>query len=226
MSQVLIKSITEIEDGKADAIIQQSMNVLSDAKITINSQEDYDTVASAVKLIKPILKEIDEAFDPSINAANLAHKAALAAKARYADPLKSADKAARSSMSVWVTAKEKQLAAARLKAEQDRKAKEDQDKADQIAEAETLADLGFGDLAGTLSEQVFIVPAAKVPDMPKTDGVSFVETWTYEILDELALPREYLMPDHAKLAKYTKAMKGMTNITGLKVSMTKEPRIR
>ena len=58
-----------------------------------------------------------------------------------------------------------------------------------------------------------------VPDIPapaKAEGVSLRENWTFEIVDESLIPREYLIPDEVKIRKVVVALKDKTNIPGVK----------
>jgi len=58
-----------------------------------------------------------------------------------------------------------------------------------------------------------------VPDIPapaKADGVNLRDNWTFEIVDESLIPREYLIPDEVKIRKVVVALKDKTNIPGVK----------
>lgn len=56
-----------------------------------------------------------------------------------------------------------------------------------------------------------------IPETPKTDGLAMRENWDFEIVDEAAIPREYLIPDEVKIRKVIKIMKDKTNIPGIRV---------
>jgi hypothetical protein len=62
-----------------------------------------------------------------------------------------------------------------------------------------------------------VVPAAPELAPLKAKGISFGELWGYDVMDELLIPREYLMIDHAKIRAVVKAMKGATKIPGIAV---------
>lgn len=222
--------IDDSTETKALATItSQSTDVLTNATIKISNQSDYDLVASAVKAIKPILKEIDEAFDQSIDAAHASHKAALAAKDKYAAPLKLADKMARVSMSDWVTIQDRIRQETQRQAERERQAAEakarQEQEAEAAAEAAALADLGLSLQAQVVPPvTVSILPA--VQEQPKTEGVFFVETWSYTIVDSLLIPPSFMMPNDVAIMAMVKTMKGLTKIPGIAVEMKKVPRIR
>lgn len=52
---------------------------------------------------------------------------------------------------------------------------------------------------------------------PDVKGLSLVETWSHKVVDEAAVPREYLTVDEKKVAAEVKRMKGMTDIPGVTV---------
>jgi hypothetical protein len=72
-------------------------------------------------------------------------------------------------------------------------------------------------LAQAADEEKKIAPASIVPEAPKTKGLAMRENWDFEIVDEAAIPREYLIPDEVKIRKIVKAMKDKTNIPGIRV---------
>lgn len=60
----------------------------------------------------------------------------------------------------------------------------------------------------------------------KARGASFGEHWTYTVTDEAAVPREYLMVDHAKIRGVVTALKGATRIPGVSVQMKPQVGVR
>lgn len=104
--------------------------------------------------------------------------------------------------------------AARLQAEADRVA--------------TAALRGQGDVAAAVeSERAAQIATAAVQAAPAelgrvTDNAGAVvaqarSRWEYEITDPAALPREYLIPADVKIAAVVRALKGETNIPGVRV---------
>jgi hypothetical protein len=89
---------------------------------------------------------------------------------------------------------------------------------DKFAEAETL---GKAKLEHFYSEQV----AANV-DLPKLEGVIIGETWTGTVTDADALPRQYMVPDTAKLLAITKTLKEATDIAGWRARKVRTVTIR
>ena len=56
------------------------------------------------------------------------------------------------------------------------------------------------------------------------DGRSTVETWTYEVMDEAAVPDSYKVLDLAKIKKQVQLTKDKTNIPGIRPYKTMETR--
>lgn len=76
-----------------------------------------------------------------------------------------------------------------------------------------------------------IVPMIPVV-VPQTSGInakvegqgSMIETWCYEVTDEKAIPREYLLVNESAISKVVKALKGATSIPGIRPYSRLEPR--
>lgn len=62
------------------------------------------------------------------------------------------------------------------------------------------------------------VVAPVVPvDIPKAAGISSREVWKFAITDHASIPREYLIPDEKAIGGVVRALKGKTNIPGVRV---------
>ena len=60
----------------------------------------------------------------------------------------------------------------------------------------------------------------------RVDGVSFRYEWDFEIVNPAAIPREYLMPDEKKIRGIVRALKGATNIPGVRAVSRKTAAVR
>jgi len=67
------------------------------------------------------------------------------------------------------------------------------------------------------AKEAEIIPPPPIPEKPKTEGLTLRENWTFEIVDESLIPREYLVPDPVKIRKMVQVMKDRTNIPGIRV---------
>lgn len=86
-------------------------------------------------------------------------------------------------------------------------------------EAAVLAKQGDVETARALNLQAAMLPALVQADTPVTvlAGVSSREVWNIEIIDATIIPREYLEIDYIKIRKVVAALKGETNIPGVRV---------
>jgi hypothetical protein len=60
---------------------------------------------------------------------------------------------------------------------------------------------------------------------PRAKGVAHTESWTYRVLDESVVPREYLTINHAKIDQHVRKNKGSTCIPGVEAYAKKELRM-
>ena len=88
-------------DTKANQALDASKAIL------IVSRETYTIAANFLRELKSIEKAIGETFDPVIKAAHDAHKAALAAKAKHAEPIMKAENVVKGKMLVYQSEEEK-----------------------------------------------------------------------------------------------------------------------
>jgi|ERR1041384_2634771 hypothetical protein len=77
---------------------------------------------------------------------------------------------------------------------------------------------GNTDKAIDLAQQAAMTVAPIVrSEPPKIAGQSVREYWLFEIEDASLIPREYLMPDTARIRKFVNAMKGEMPIPGVRI---------
>lgn len=62
-----------------------------------------------------------------------------------------------------------------------------------------------------------VLPVVLQKDVPRIDGVSSRKNWTFRIIDESQLPREYLMPNESAIRQVVRALKDKSNIPGVEV---------
>ena len=166
----------------------------------------YQQAGGFLLRIKTVRKELDATFDPVIAKAHATHKEAVQQKKRHEEPLILAESVVKGRMAEYHTQQ------ARLKAEEQRKAQEAatlQEAVDAEARGDTLA----ADQA--LNGQGVVAVPAALPT-PAVEGVSFRESWGYEVTDETLIPREYLCVDHGKLRRVITALKADAKIPGIR----------
>ena len=181
----------------------------------IKTSEDYDKAGAALVRIKGMTKTVKEYFAPMVDSAFKAHKAVKARENEALAPLEKAEHELKTGMQAWYSEQERirREAEARATAER-RKAEEDAEKARQ--EAIMMSELSGEEVPLPLANPSPALTVA-VPEPVKTAGVSMVETWGFEITDAAAIPREFLVVDETKIRRVVAAMKGDTNIPGVKI---------
>jgi hypothetical protein len=178
-------------------------------EIVIQSQDDYDMTASFLQYLSRGMKAVSEKFDPTIDAAHKSHKAAIALKKEFMDPLVEAERTTKRKMVSFDEERERQererqriaQEEARKKAEADaaeaaRLAKEEADRkaAAALAEAAQLEAQGESHLAEIVlqaaAEEEKAAPVVVMPvaapvvapiSAPKTSGIAKTEDWKWGI---------------------------------------------
>ena len=209
-------------DAKAAAAKQDGLVILYKAKeLRITDQATLTQANEYLKQAKQIRAEIDKTFDPHIAQLHKSHKDLLAEKRRFTDPLEQAEKILRPAIGTYLHEQEQRALEAdrarrRAEEEAERKANEATDlshaliKNGDIEEAEKIASGAKVEVRQILDNR----PEA-VED-PITDNNQKRTTWHFEITDEAAIPREYLMVNETKIGQVVRAMKDQTNIPGVK----------
>jgi len=110
-----------------------------------------------------------------------------------------------------------------------------QEEAARLAAAEAAEKSGDNELAEAIVEQPVYVPPPKPVEVPKTDGVSYRETWKHQVFALNALveavacgraPLQALQPNDTFLRQQAKAMKTENLYPGVRAYAEKTPNIR
>lgn len=153
--------------------------------IVIRSDADYQAAARFLRdRCKAVLREVDATFDPIIRAAHLAHKEAVAQKAKVAAPIQEAEQIVKSAIGSYVREQERRQLEERRAAEE---------RARQLAEREALDRAvrleaqGRTEAAEALLEQPIRPTLAPAALAPKAAGISVPRVWRAEVVDFAAL---------------------------------------
>lgn len=204
-TEVMTVEVTEIE-AKTTPAIEKARGLI------IQDQEDFAAAGEFLKELKGVQNEIDIAFDDIIKQAHETHKAAVAKKKRYTEPVAQADTMVRSKMSTYVaqqkhiqeeTARKADEERRRLEAEARQKQAEEAAKARKADEDARLAAAAEAQARGNAesAERILnappppppplapiVMPQAAPPvEMPKVAGVSFREVWKLRSVDKNTL---------------------------------------
>ena len=203
----------------------RAVSILDTAKtVKVVDPETYTAAGFIWKSLKDMMKEVDEAWDKNIKLWHEGHKNALADKARYYQPLDTASRTVKKLMSDYNLAQERiriaeqrRLEEIALKAEEERLLQEAI-----VTEAEARAsgaskEEAAQEAAAIIEKPVYVPPIIIPKEVPKVTGMSFRTIWKFRIIDIAKIPREYLEPDMVKIGGVVRALKGQTNIPGIRV---------
>lgn len=205
--------IDEVEEIKK---YENLVEIVSKARIKINSQADYERAATLLKEIKSSLKKLEEERKRITKPLDDAKKSVLELFRKPAETLESLEKEIKSTMVAYIE-------------EQERIARERQEELQRLAELEAekerkkiekkLGEIKDEAKANELKEKLNgIVPVAPLvaPSVQTPKNISYREKWSAVVIDFKALPDEYKIPNQQMLDKLAQSTKGTLNIPGVK----------
>jgi len=210
---------TEPVEEKALTIVDQARAV----KVTDSAT--YTAAGSLWKAIGDMIKEVKDTFDPICEAAHKAHKQAVEKRAKYLDPLASAQKSVKGLMSAYDAEQERIRQAEQRRLEEiARKAAEEEALLAAIAAEEEAKRNGATkeeaakEAETVMAEPVYVAPVVIPKAVPKMQGGPVYRTVTkFRIDNEALIPRQYLVPDMVKIGGVVRALKQSANIPGITV---------
>lgn len=170
-------------------------------KYEITTIQQYTNAQALLQDIKSLQKAVDEYFDPAVKKAFEAHREILSAKKKQSEPLKSAENLLKSKIAEYNKELERQR---RIVEEHLRKLEEER----RLQEAVDTND-------ESVLDAPIIVPV--VQETHRINGTTIVKNWTFRIVDEALIPREYLLVDEKKVRGVVRALKEKANIPGIEV---------
>jgi len=183
--------------------------------LRVTSNEIYETAGGLLVQIKGLRKKINRTFKPMKEAAVKAHKAVLEQE-RLADaPLVEAEDIIKPELARWDMEQERlrRVEEQRLQ-ELARKQEEDR----RLAEAVAIEQAGDKKLADqVIAAPVEVPPVIVAKSVPKVQGISYTERWTYRVINPAIVPAEFKMLDEVKIGQYARAMKSAGRIPGIEI---------
>ena len=199
-----------IEEQETGLSLRKDINDVIQAmeELVITSEKDFVIAGEWLISNKEMQKKVKDHFEEERAEKYAAYKAVTDTIKTYIDALEKAEKVVK-----------KQLAAYQAEQDRIRREKEEAMRLERMKQEEEARKAG---LAEIMPEPVY----SPEPELAKVEGLSFVENWTFEITNASALPAEYLLPDDKKIRAVVKAMKGDTNIPGVRAYAEKQVRAR
>jgi len=217
MSESEIKVPGQI-DTEAIVISQAS------AGLEVTDKVSADRASEIIVAGKKLIKAIKDYFDPMKKAADEAKRRILETERQELSKIEPVVADLSAKVSRWLADEERrrrEAEEARRRAERDRlmleaelamKAKE-AERIKNESERRVFEDQVINEIAQREAE---LQPVPDVPTMSKAQGVTLRDNWSFEIVDESLIPREFLKPDEVKIRSVVIAQKDKTNIPGIK----------
>ena len=214
--------------AKLPAPMQESVNraVAEARSLQVSNQAQLTWANEFLGELNRILKAIGEVFDPQVSQAHALHKSLLAEKAKHTGPLEIAKGIVSPKVAAYLAEEDRKAQEkAREKARAERLAQDLADKAtdkafefDRNGETER-ADQLLEESHAKINEILAAAPGA--PQAPRKDGLALRTDWKFRVTHPEMVPREYLVPDEAKIGRMVRAAKGEINIPGVLVFSVK-----
>jgi tyrosyl-tRNA synthetase len=210
----------EVVKGEVTAMVQQARAMV------IASESDRTTAGDVLREAKRRAKLVIESFDEAVKTAHAAHKAAVAHRTKFLEPLQELERILKTKVEAYDQEQ------ARLRAEAERKARAEAEAAAErerqrlIKEAEKLKTPELKAERIERAEAVVAAPIELPPEPEKREGESYATSYEVEITDAAAVPREYMIIDAAALRKVGNATKGKLAIPGVRWIEKRTLRVR
>jgi hypothetical protein len=186
----------------------------AERQLVIRSNDDYLQAADYLLAIKALLNDT-EADRVRMVAPLLRDQRQINADARaISAPLEEAETAIKTAMDAYIKEQED------LRLEEQRRADEAARKQQQKLQQQATKAIESGkvDKAVDLEQRAAAVVAPVIQrQAPKVTGIVPKKAWKFEVVDPAKVPREYLAVDEKKIGAVVRALRGDTQIAGVRV---------
>jgi hypothetical protein len=201
---------------------QKALTVIrAGSSIEVRDQTSLTAANGLLLDVKALRRRFDDEFDPAIARWHAGHKAAVAQKKKFTDPLDEAERIIKPRITAYLVEQdnirlEAERASERARLQIEKEAQDASDVATELikqgntAEADELMDLAYEKIREINADTPF------VPEKPSAPGVSMRETWDYEVVDAALIPGTFLVPDLTMIRRYGQNMKHRANIPGVR----------
>ena len=202
------------ESTEAKEVTALALSVPDQARqITVNDMDSYRRAGEVIVYIKAVRKRIVDTFRPIKQKIDEAKREVLSQE-RAADlPLMEAENYLSPQIIAYDREQERirreeeaRLREIARKAEEDRRMQEALD-AEAQGETETAEAI--------INEPAYVPPVVVAKTLPKVAGMSIRENWTFRVVNQALVPREYLKLDEVKIGGVVRSLKGSTRIPGI-----------
>lgn len=186
--------------------------------LKITDETTFSAANDFLAADKLMQKLVHAAFDPTVEATKEAHNMALAQRDHYLNPLLTAEAIVKSKIGAWL------VEAVRLRREMEQKAKQEAAEVERKRLAEMQAAID-AENAGKIEEAekhfeealTIEVPKMVIPEPVKAQGTFLRKDLKWRVINPTAVPREFLMLDHAKIEAVFRRERERMSIPGIQV---------
>lgn len=204
----------EPNEPDTSEIVEQSRSAVGQANaIVIRDHASLEVADGLLRAVKTIRARIRDTFAEPIRAAHAAHKAMIAARDKHDKPLAQAEATIKLKRGEYVAEQERKRREEEARLREIARREEEERR---LAEAQQLEAEGRNDEAeAVLDEPIETPPVVVSAAVPKSDGISTRKTWTYRIVDEAKIPRQYLIPDTRALGSLARSLREKASVPGV-----------
>ena len=230
MADDILVLIPDADPDPDDVAANARLSVERARAFRIEHADDYKAGAEALRRIKRRREFLSSIHRPAIRSAKKAHDDAIAAFRALDSLYEAAYDAVKGQCEDWMRrqlAEQKRLADAAKAAlvlppaaAQEALGKafdEAVARGDNAKAAHLLTQTSMPPMAA-IAAGVSLIPTPPPPAtdlVPKMEGISSATTWTFDVVDESLVPREFLELDRKKILGVVRAMKADTRIAGI-----------
>lgn len=196
--------------------------------LVIHTAQEFSEAGQKLKQLVVEKKQAQQRIQQLKTPAYQAYKATLQLEKDVLTPYNEAEQWIKEGIAAYLNREEQErsLREAALTLEARKLAQEEDRRCSALAaelDAQLLESQGDTDRAAELRlnppvlSSTYVPPVVLQREAPKVEGVHSRKNWTFRIISESDLPREFLMPNEAAIRQVVRALKDKTHIPGVQV---------
>lgn len=204
----------ELDDRGREAVNEAQQVATRAREYSIANAADYQGAAGELGKIKAAQKRLDELRKSMTRPIDEAKRRIMDLFRRPTEDLEAAERAIKQAMVTYQREQE------RIRLEEQRKADEAARKERErlAAQAAKAAEAGKAEKAAALEQRAEMVTAPVISrPAPKVEGIATREVWRFAVEDASKVPDQYKTVDEKKIGGVVRALKGDTQIPGVRV---------
>jgi hypothetical protein len=217
----------QYETGEAVAVRTDVLGMIERARaMTIATEADRTVAGDVLREAKRRAAAVAASFDDQVKASHSAWKAAVAHRAKFLEPLEELERVLRAKVTAYDGEQQRKRDEAARAARAAAEAAAELDRQRLLREADRRKTDAAKERLIERAEAVIAAPVELPPEPAKREGESYATTWDFEVVDEDAIPRRYMIPDAAMLKKLANATRGKEPVPGVRWIERRTLRVR